>query len=85
MGGAFQGFATYHLGEWGYYKMGLNRGNAALEIVTHCKTNNELPGVRKSCKILTCFFSGHFLLFTVYHIALVSQIVPQVFSEFSFS
>ena len=61
MGGAFQGFATYHLGEWGgggrYYKMGLNRGNTALEIVTHCKTNNELPGVWKSCKILTCLFS----------------------------
>lgn len=41
MGGAFQSFATYHLGVWGgggghgrYYKLGLNRGNTALEIVT---------------------------------------------------
>ena len=59
MGGAFQGFATYHLGVCGggggrgrYYKLGLNRGNNC-----HCKTNNELPGVWKSCKILTCLFS----------------------------
>ena len=60
MSGDLQDFATYHLGELGgggYYKMGLNRGNTALEIVTHCKTNNELPGVWKSCKILTCLFS----------------------------